>query len=124
MFFDNNKFDLVTVAFGVRNFENLTKGLQEFHRVLKPGGMVFILEFSKPQNKFINLIYRFYSSKIMPLLGKKISRDSAAYQYLHESVEAFPSGNEFLKILKHAGFMETTCKPLTFGIVSIYSGRK
>ena len=124
MIFEDNKFDAITVSFGVRNFEHLLKGLQEFHRVLKPEGEVFILEFSQPLNKFIRILYRFYSSKILPRLGKKISKDQVAYQYLHDSVEAFPSGDDFLEILKHAGFNETNCKPLTFGIVSIYTGRK
>jgi len=124
MIFVDNKFDAITVSFGVRNFENLLKGLQEFHRVLKPEGKIFILEFSQPHNKFIRTFYHFYSSKILPRLGKRISKDQVAYQYLHESVEAFPSGNDFLKILKQAGFNETNCKPLTFGIVSIYTGKK
>jgi demethylmenaquinone methyltransferase/2-methoxy-6-polyprenyl-1,4-benzoquinol methylase len=124
LIFTDNKFDAVMVAFGVRNFENLLKGLNEFHRVLKPGGTVLILEFSHPNNQIISALYRFYSSRILPKLGKKISRNEVAYQYLHDSVEAFPSGNEFLSILKQAGFKETNSKALTFGVVSVYSGRK
>ena len=124
LIFNDNKFDAVMVGFGVRNFENLLKGLKEFHRVVKPGGVVMILEFSHPENRIIQILYRFYSSRILPLLGKKISRNEVAYQYLHDSVEAFPSGNDFLSILQQAGFRETNSKPLTFGVVTIYTGRK
>jgi demethylmenaquinone methyltransferase/2-methoxy-6-polyprenyl-1,4-benzoquinol methylase len=124
LFFTDNKFDAVTVAFGVRNFENLLKGLREFHRVLKPGHLALILEFSHPENKIIQAVYRFYSSRILPLLGKKLSRNETAYQYLHDSVEAFPSGKNFLDILKQAGFKETKSTTLTFGVVTIYTGRK
>ena len=124
LIFSDNKFDAVTVAFGVRNFENLLKGLKEFHRVLKPGRMAVILEFSHPKNKIIQALYRFYSARILPMLGKKISRNETAYQYLHDSVEAFPSGNEFLGILKQAGFSETKSTELTFGVVTVYTGRK
>jgi len=124
LIFSDNKFDAVTVAFGVRNFENLLKGLREFHRVLKPGCKVVILEFSHPRNKIIQAVYRFYSSRILPVLGKKISKNETAYQYLHESVEEFPSGEGFLSILRQAGFMETKSLSLTFGVVSVYTGRK
>ena len=124
LIFNDNKFDAVMVAFGVRNFENLDKGLREFHRVLKPQGKVFILEFSQPQNQIISPLYRFYSSRIMPFLGKKISKNEVAYQYLNDSAEVFPSGNNFLSILQQAGFRETKSKPLTFGVVTVYSGRK
>jgi demethylmenaquinone methyltransferase / 2-methoxy-6-polyprenyl-1,4-benzoquinol methylase len=124
LFFSNDKFDAVTVAFGVRNFENLLKGLQELHRVLKPGCIAVILEFSHPENRIIQALYSFYSAHILPRLGKKISRNETAYQYLHESVEAFPSGRDFLSILKQAGFRETKSTPLTFGVVTVYTGRK
>lgn len=124
LIFSNDKFDAVMVAFGVRNFENLLKGLQEFHRVLKPGKLAVILEFSHPENKIIKSVYRFYSSRILPVLGKKISKNETAYQYLHDSVEAFPSGNDFLNILKQAGFRETKSTSLTFGVVTVYTGRK
>ena len=124
LIFNDDKFDAVTVAFGVRNFENLLKGLKEFHRVVKPGGVVLILEFSHPKNQIIQAFYRFYSSRILPKLGRKISRNKVAYQYLHDSVEAFPSGKNFLSILQQAGFRETNSKPLTFGVVTIYTGRK
>jgi len=124
LFFDDNKFDAVTVAFGVRNFENLEKGLAEIYRVLKPSGIAVILEFSKPKNKFVRSAYHIYSAKICPLIGKAISKDQAAYSYLHESVEAFPEGNYFLSILSGSGFREVSCRPLTFGVVSIYTGKK
>ena len=124
LIFSNDKFDAVMVAFGVRNFENLLKGLQEFHRVLKHGKIAVILEFSHPENKIIKSVYHFYSSRILPVLGKKISKNETAYQYLHDSVEAFPSGNDFLNILKQAGFRETKSTSLTFGVVTIYTGRK
>ena len=124
LFFDDNKFDAITVAFGVRNFANLEKGLSEMFRVLKPGGSVVILEFSKPENPFIKSLYNFYSTRICPLIGKAISKDNAAYSYLHESVEAFPDGKDFLAIFSAAGFRDVKWKPLTFGVASVYIGKK
>ena len=124
LFFDDNKFDAITVAFGVRNFEHLSIGLTEMHRVLKPGGTAVILEFSKPGNSLIKVLYNFYSNKICPFIGKLVSKDKAAYSYLYESVEAFPAGDDFLRIFSKAGFKEVACKPLTFGVVSIYTGKK
>ena len=121
LFFDDNKFDAVTVGFGVRNFENLEQGLKEIHRVLKPGGCAVILEFSKPPSFPVKQFYRFYSSKLCPWIGRLVSKDSAAYSYLYESVEAFPSGHAFRSILEGAGFTGTKIYPLTFGIVSVYS---
>lgn len=122
--FEGNKFDAVIVAFGVRNFENLEKGLAEMHRVLKPGGRVVVLEFSKPQSFPFKQIYNFYFKFILPKIGRLISRDSAAYTYLPESVQAFPDGNEFITILNRIGFNKTSCQPLTFGISSLYIGIK
>jgi len=122
--FDENKFDAVTVAFGVRNFENLEKGLQEIYRVLKPGGMVVILEFSKPRRFPVRQVYNFYFKIVLPKIGRAISSDKAAYTYLPASVEAFPDGRDFIKILSDIGFEETACKSLTLGISSIYTGRK
>ncbi len=124
LFFDDNKFDAITVGFGVRNFEHLEKGLSEMFRVLKPGGSVVILEFSKPKNSIIKSLYNFYSTKICPLIGKAISKDSAAYSYLHESVKVFPDGKDFLKILLSIGFSNVKWKPLTFGVASVYLGKK
>lgn len=122
--FLENKFDAVTVAFGVRNFENLEKGLQEIYRVLKPNGHLVVLEFSKPKIFPLKQLYKFYFNAILPKLGRMISKDQAAYTYLPESVEAFPDGENFVSILTKTGFKNTACKSLTFGISSIYSGQK
>jgi len=122
--FEENNFDAVTVAFGVRNFENLERGLQEIFRVLKPGGMAVVLEFSKPRKFPFKQIYSFYFKFILPKIGRIVSSDKAAYTYLPESVEAFPDGEDFLHILHHVGFKHTQCRSLTFGISSIYIGTK
>lgn len=120
--FDDQSFDAVMVAFGVRNFENLEKGLAEMYRVIKPGGQVMILEFSKPAKFPVKQVYNFYFRYILPALGKMISGDSAAYTYLPESVGAFPAGKEFADILDKIGFKQIKILPLTFGIASIYHG--
>jgi len=122
--FEDNSFDCITVAFGVRNFENLKKGLDEIYRVLKPGGKFVILEFSQPQSLPMKQLYGFYSKNILPMIGKKISKDKSAYTYLPESVKAFPYGEEMKKILKSSNFIKTTDKKLTFGISSIYASLK
>ncbi|MFA7616475.1 MAG: bifunctional demethylmenaquinone methyltransferase/2-methoxy-6-polyprenyl-1,4-benzoquinol methylase UbiE [Moheibacter sp.] len=122
--FDDNSFDCITVAFGVRNFEDLKKGLDEIYRVLKPGGKFVILEFSQPQSFPMKQLYSFYSKYILPMIGKKISKDKSAYTYLPESVKAFPYGEEMKKILKSSNFIKTTDKKLTFGISSIYASLK
>ena len=122
--FEENKFDAVIVAFGVRNFENLEKGLGEMLRVLRPGGKVVILEFSKPSAFPMKQLYQFYFRFILPTLGRMISKDRSAYTYLPESVQAFPDGVQFLQLLNKTGYKNTTCKPLTFGISSLYSGTK
>lgn len=122
--FKDNNFDAVIVAFGVRNFENLEKGLSEMNRVLKPGGKAVILEFSKPTVFPFKQLYHFYFRWVLPKIGKIVSKDNAAYTYLPESVNEFPFGNQFLEILKKTGFKNTTCKPLTLGISSIYIGEK
>lgn len=122
--FGENKFDAATVAFGVRNFENLKRGLSEILRVLKPGGMVVILEFSKPTSFPFKQIYNFYFRFILPRIGSMVSHDKAAYTYLPKSVEAFPDGKDFLRILHDVGFKNTQCSSLTFGISSIYIGTK
>jgi demethylmenaquinone methyltransferase/2-methoxy-6-polyprenyl-1,4-benzoquinol methylase len=118
--FRDAEFDAVTVAFGVRNFENLEKGLKEMCRVLKPGGAAAILEFSKPKMFPLKQLYHFYFLKILPALGKKISDDASAYTYLPESVQAFPDGNEMVQIIKSCGFKEVKLYALTGGIASIY----
>jgi demethylmenaquinone methyltransferase / 2-methoxy-6-polyprenyl-1,4-benzoquinol methylase len=122
--FSSNNFDAVIVAFGVRNFEDLERGLQEMHRVLKKGGTVVILEFSKPEKFPVKNFYNFYFRFILPLVGKLVSKDKAAYTYLPESVQNFPYGKEFLKILEKTGFHSSQCIKLTFGISSIYIAKK
>lgn len=122
--FADNNFDAIIVAFGVRNFENLKKGLAEMHRVLKPGGKVVILECSNPRSPWFHPFYLFYFKVITPLVGKIFSKDSAAYSYLPESVSAFPDGKNFTDILEAVGYKKTTCRPLTFGISSLYTGIK
>ena len=122
--FEENKFDAVIVAFGVRNFENLEKGLAEIFRVVKPGGKVVILEFSKPSHFPFKQLFNFYFKFVLPKIGRLISQDKAAYTYLPESVQAFPDGNDFLKILSGIGYKNAACQPLTFGISSLYTGIK
>lgn len=122
--FPENNFDAVTVAFGVRNFENLEKGLSEIFRVLKPGGKLIVLEFSRPRKFPMKQLYNFYFKHILPRVGRAVSNDEAAYTYLPESVQAFPDGDDFLRVLDRVGFNNTQCKALTFGISSIYSGTK
>ncbi len=122
--FQNELFDAITVAFGVRNFENLEAGLQEFYRVLKKGGVAVILEFSKPKYFPMKQLYFFYFLRILPFVGRLVSKDSSAYSYLPESVLAFPDDSKFLSILQNVGFPETSQKRLTFGIATIYIARK
>ncbi|MDZ4714298.1 MAG: bifunctional demethylmenaquinone methyltransferase/2-methoxy-6-polyprenyl-1,4-benzoquinol methylase UbiE [Cytophagales bacterium] len=122
--FEDNFFDAVIVAFGVRNFENLEQGLAEMLRVVKPGGQVVILEFSKPSKFPMKQLYNVYFTTILPWIGHSISRDQDAYRYLPESVKAFPDGNRFLKVLTGLGYKNPQCKPLTFGISSLYWGSK
>lgn len=122
--FPENTFDAATVGFGVRNFEDLEKGLAEIRRVLKPGAMLVVLEFSRPRQFPMRQLYNFYFKNILPGLGRLISNDKSAYTYLPESVEVFPDGTDFENILKKVGFKETACKPLTFGISSIYTALK
>lgn len=122
--FEDASFDAVMVAFGVRNFENLEKGLAEMYRVLNKNGQVMILEFSKPKSFPVKQLYAFYFKYILPTLGRMISGDQGAYTYLPESVNEFPDGKNFLKILQKVGFNQVAHKPLTFGIASIYTGIK
>ena len=122
--FEDKSFDAVMVAFGVRNFENLEKGLSEMYRVLNKGGQVMILEFSKPKAFPVKQLYAFYFKYILPSLGRMISGDQAAYTYLPESVSEFPDGENFLTILQNIGFKQVAHKSLTFGIASIYTGIK
>jgi len=122
--FEDNVADAATVAFGVRNFENVPKGLQEIHRVLKPGGKLVVLEFSKPTIFPLKQLYNTYFKYVLPFIGKVTSKDPKAYKYLYESVQAFPDGKAFTDLLQERGFKNTTWQPLTLGICTIYTGIK
>ena len=122
--FEDNTFDAITVAFGVRNFENLENGLNEMRRVLKPDGRLVVLEFSKPTIFPFKQLFNFYFAYILPTIGKVTSKDPRAYKYLYESVQAFPDGNKFVSILDKTGFKSNQCTALTLGICSIYTGEK
>lgn len=122
--FVNDKFDAAIVGFGVRNFETLKTGLSEIKRVLKPGGVFYILEFSKPVKSPYKQIYQFYFTKILPFIGRLVSKDSNAYTYLPESVNEFPDGDKFLTILADVGFVKNKYFLQTFGIASIYEAHK
>lgn len=121
--FESNKFDAVCVAFGVRNFENLEKGLAELRRVVKENKSVFILEFSKVEG-FLGPFYMFYFKNILPRIGRLISKDSRAYTYLPDSVNAFPFGEKMKEILLGIGFEKVEYKKLSFGIATIYKATK
>lgn len=122
--FEDNSFDAITVAFGVRNFENLEKGLEEILRVLKPGGIFVILETSVPTRFPFKQGYHFYSNNLLPLIGKIFSKDKDAYSYLSESAAAFPYGEAFNNILKKIGFNKVENKPQTMGVATIYTASK
>lgn len=122
--FATDTFDAVTVAFGVRNFENLEKGLADICRVLKPGGKAVILEFSKPKGFPVKQLYHFYFHHVTPRIGKIFSKDHRAYSYLPESVAQFPDGRQFTDILQRVGFSKTVRRPQTFGICTLYIGTK
>lgn len=122
--FADNTFDAVTVAFGVRNFENLEKGLEEMRRVLKNGGRLVVLEFSKPRVFPFKQVFNGYFKYILPTIGRLTSKDPKAYRYLYESVQAFPDGDHFLAVLQQTGYKTSQCIPLTLGICSIYIGEK
>lgn len=122
--FEENSFDGITVAFGVRNFENLEKGLTDIARVLKPNGRLVILEFSQPKAFPIKQLYGFYNKAILPAVGKLVSKDASAYTYLPESVAAFPYGEGLISIMKKCGFKNCEHFPLTFGIATVYIAAK
>ena len=122
--FSAGSFDAALVAFGIRNFDDPLKGLREIHRVLKPGGHLVILEFSLPKRRWFLQLYRFYFHRILPLIGKVISRDTSAYRYLPESVEGFPKGEGMVALMNLAGFSKSAYKPLTAGICGLYTGGK
>ena len=122
--FPDDSFDAVTVAFGVRNFEHLEKGLNEIKRVLKPGGKLVVLEFSQPKAPVVTQLYNVYMKLVAPNVGKLFSKNRNAYKYLDESIKKFPEGNNFTLILDNLGYTNTYCKPLSLGICSIYCGEK
>ena len=122
--YEDNSFAAVTVAFGVRNFENLDKGLLEIFRVLKPKGTLVILETAVPKNYFLKTFYMLYTQNIMPFIGKLFSKDRSAYKYLSDSAAAFPHGEVFNNILRKNGFIEVEDLPQTLGIASIYFAKK
>jgi demethylmenaquinone methyltransferase / 2-methoxy-6-polyprenyl-1,4-benzoquinol methylase len=124
IFFPNQSFYAATVAFGVRNFQNLEKGLSEIHRILKPGGKLVVMECTKPTRSFFLPFYKIYLRVITPGIGRMISGNRDAYQYLNESVIAFPEGETFLAILEKSGFKETYLKRLSLGTCTIYCGTK
>jgi demethylmenaquinone methyltransferase/2-methoxy-6-polyprenyl-1,4-benzoquinol methylase len=122
--FEDESFDAVTVAFGVRNFENLEKGLKEINRVLKPGGKLVILEFSRPKMYVTKIMYNLYMKTVAPGMGKFFAKNRSAYEYLDQSIKKFPEGKDFTNILDDLGYQNTYSKPLSLGICSIYCGEK
>ncbi|RZL35225.1 MAG: bifunctional demethylmenaquinone methyltransferase/2-methoxy-6-polyprenyl-1,4-benzoquinol methylase UbiE, partial [Pedobacter sp.] len=122
--FEDNTFDAITVAFGVRNYENLEKGLADMLRVLKPEGKIVILEFSKPRVFPVKQLYHVYFKYATPFFGKLFSKDKKAYTYLNESVVAFPDGKNFTALMEKVGYKNTKHRSLTFGISAIYTGIK
>ncbi len=122
--FHNTSFDKVIIGFGIRNIPQTVKALQEIHRVLKPDGKLVILEFSKPRSKFFSKIYLFYLNKILPIIGGWLSKDKSAYEYLAQTIQSFPDGEDFLKLMGTSGFEKVNDTRLNFGIASIYEGKK
>jgi demethylmenaquinone methyltransferase/2-methoxy-6-polyprenyl-1,4-benzoquinol methylase len=124
IFFDDNSFDAVTVAFGVRNFENLEKGLSEIKRVLRPGGKLIVLECTKPSLPVVKQLYHFYMKFVTPKIGKIIAKNNEAYQYLNDSVLQFPEKESFIHILNQSDYRNAFYKTLTLGICTIYCAEK
>lgn len=122
--FEDATFDAITVAFGVRNFENLDAGLQEMNRVLKPGGICVVLEFTMPSLFPFRQLYGFYFKNMLPLIGRLVSKDTSAYTYLPESVKAFPQNQQFIERMEQAGFAQNSFQTLSLGIAAIYAGFK
>jgi demethylmenaquinone methyltransferase/2-methoxy-6-polyprenyl-1,4-benzoquinol methylase len=121
---DNDQFDAVTVSFGVRNFQNLEKGLQEILRVLRPGGKLVVLEFSRPSLPGVQQLYNLYMNIVTPGVGRIFSKSRIAYQYLNDSVQKFPEGKDFVTIMEKTGFKNTSFQRLSLGICTIYMGEK
>ena len=124
MSFEDNTFDAVTCAFGCRNFQNLDEGLREMYRVLRPEGQVTILEFSYPSNPPVRACYDIYFTRVLPFIGRVVSRDKTAYTYLNKSVKSFCWGEQFLQHMREAGFSTEQFTPLTFGIATVYTALK
>lgn len=122
--FEDNSFEAATVSFGIRNFEDLDKGLSEIYRTLTPGGMFVILETSVPQKTPYKQGYRLYTKGILPVIGRLFSKDKVAYRYLSESASVFPHGEALNNILRKIGFIEVENKPQTFGVATIYTAKK
>jgi demethylmenaquinone methyltransferase/2-methoxy-6-polyprenyl-1,4-benzoquinol methylase len=122
--FPDDSFDAVMIAFGIRNVEDVEKALFEMNRILKTGGRALILEFSLPANRVFRFLYLYYFRKVLPKIGALISGDKYAYSYLNETVESFPYGTDFKKLMSSAGFVHVESTPLTFGISTIYQGDK
>lgn len=122
--FADKSFDCVTVAYGVRNFEHLSRGYRQMHRVLKPGGMICVIELSTPQSPLVKPFYRLYTRTLIPAVGRLISKDTRAYSYLPESIAAVPQGERMLNLMREAGFTGCRCRRLTFGTCSIYTATK
>lgn len=120
--FKEGFFDAAMVAFGVRNFEDLSQGLREMLRVVRPGGKLVILEFSRPRESWFRKLFDFYFRRVMPWIGRKISSDREAYQYLPDTVLHFPCGTDFLNIMQDCGYERLRARTLTFGLVTLYSG--
>lgn len=122
--FDDATFDCVTVAYGVRNFERLLDGYREMARVLRPGGTVCVIELSTPRSRFVRPLYNFYTRKVIPWLGRMVSKDVRAYTYLPESIAAVAQGDDMLALMREAGFAHCQFRSMTFGVCTIYTARK
>ncbi len=122
--FEDRSFDVVTIAFGIRNVTDVSAALNQMYRVLKPTGRAILLEFSLPKNPILKKLYLFYLKKIIPFIGSLISADDYAYRYLGRTIETFPYGRDFCVLMENAGFKNINVVPLTFGVVSIYFGDK
>ncbi len=122
--FADASFDAVTVAFGVRNFQDLLAGYREMHRVLRPGGLLVVLELSTPESKYVRPFYNFYTRRVIPMAGRLVSHDSNAYRYLPDSIRAVAQGHEMCALIARAGFTQPAFRTLTFGVATIYSAKK